>query len=405
MIISCPECNLNVSDKALQCPHCGYPMSRNIVVKPRSKNKRRRLPNGFGQISKVNYQNIRKPYRAQISIGKKENGRPIVRNLKPIAYFETYNEAYEALLEYNRNPYDLDADVTMSELYEKWLEEYEKALNSNSSIRTVKAAWGYCSDIYNMRVKEIRARHIKGCINDGKSLVRGEYKESSPNMKSRIKSILNLMLDYAVEYELADKNYARTFNLSDDIVKDIDSQYRGHIPFTDDELNILWSHKYEYYVQIILFQCYTGWRPQELCELKISNIDIENWTITGGMKTDAGTNRIVPVHDKIKEIVLENYKNGSEYLFTCKDTNTRSKKLTYDKYRRRVEMVVKKYNLNPDHRAHDARVTFVTKAKKYNVNEYAIKRIIGHTITDLTEKTYTKRDIDWLREEMQKIKE
>lgn len=405
MIISCPECNLNVSDKALQCPHCGYPMSRNVTIRPRPKNKRRRLPNGFGQITKITNKNIRNPYRARITIGFNQSGKPIVRNLKPVAYFETYNEAYEALIEYNRNPYDLDSDMTMKELYEKWVEEYEKTLNSDSSIRTVKAAWRYCSDVYNMRVKEIRARHIKGCINNGKSFVRGEYKESSPNMKSRIKSIFNLMLDYAVEYELADKNYARTFNISDDIIKDIDSQSRGHIPFTDDELNILWSHKDDYYVQALLIQCYTGWRPQELCELKISDIDIENWTITGGMKTDAGTNRVVPIHDKIKEIVLGNYNSSSEYLFACQDTNTRSKKLTYDKYRRRIEAIVKKYNLNPDHRAHDGRVTFVTKAKKYNLDEYAIKRIVGHSITDITEKTYTKRDIDWLREEMQKIKE
>ena len=29
------------------------------------------------------------------------------------------------------------------------------------------------------------------------------------------------MLDYAVEYELVDRNYARTFKLSEDIFKDI----------------------------------------------------------------------------------------------------------------------------------------------------------------------------------------
>ena len=49
MLIKCPECDLQVSDKATFCPHCGYPLQPDIKQrKPRSKNnKRRRLPNGF----------------------------------------------------------------------------------------------------------------------------------------------------------------------------------------------------------------------------------------------------------------------------------------------------------------------------------------------------------------------
>ena len=26
-LIKCPECELQVSDKAITCPHCGYPLS------------------------------------------------------------------------------------------------------------------------------------------------------------------------------------------------------------------------------------------------------------------------------------------------------------------------------------------------------------------------------------------
>ena len=28
MLIKCPECKLQVSDKAITCPHCGYPLKR-----------------------------------------------------------------------------------------------------------------------------------------------------------------------------------------------------------------------------------------------------------------------------------------------------------------------------------------------------------------------------------------
>ena len=43
-------------------------------------------------------------------------------------------------------------------------------------------------------------------------------------------------------------------------------------------------------------------------------------------------------------------------------------------------------------------------AKKYKVDEYAIKYMVGHQITDITEKVYTRREFAWLREEIEKIK-
>ena len=73
-------------------------------------------------------------------------------------------------------------------------------------------------------------------------------------------------------------------------------------------------------------------------------------------------------------------------------------------YSHRVEKIVNKLELNPEHRAHDGRIQFATMAKDAKVNEYALKRIIGHKIDDLTEKTYTKRKREWLMEEILKIK-
>lgn len=55
------------------------------------------------------------------------------------------------------------------------------------------------------------------------------------------------------------------------------------------------------------------------------------------------------------------------------------------------------------HRAHDPRVQFITQAKKFGVDEYAIKYIVGHQISDITERVYTKRDAEWLKNEIEKI--
>ncbi len=413
MLIKCPECELQVSNKALNCPHCGYPIdSRDKKKRTCNPRKRIRLPNGFGRITELNNPRLRKRFRVMVSVGKDSTGKPIGKLLKPNAYFETYNDAYAALIEYNKNPYDLDNDITVMELYEKWSEEYFKTLKNPSSIRTITSAWAYCSSIYNMRAKDLRARHIKGCMEEGRAKIKGVEKEPTAGMKSRIKSMFNLMFDYAVEYEIVDKNYARTFNVSDDILDEKEETKKAHIPFTDDEIQKLWDNIDTIpYADIVIIQIYSGWRPQELGLIELKNVDIENWTFKGGMKTEAGTDRIVPIHSKIQHLVKARYeealKHESDFLFNCIDTSTHKNnyKLTYDKYKYRFDKIVSAIKLNPEHRPHDPRMHFITMAKKAGINDNAIKKIVGHSSKDdVTEYVYTIRDIEWLRRDIEKIK-
>lgn len=262
-----------------------------------------------------------------------------------------------------------------------------------------------------MRVVDIRARHIKGCMEEGIATIRGKDKTPTATMKNKIKTLFNQMLDYAVEYELVDRNYSRTFNLSDDTIKEIKKVKKEHIAFSEDEMDILWQHVTDKkFVDVLLIQCYSGWRPQELGLIELCNVDLEKNIFSGGMKTDAGTDRIVPIHSKIRSLVEQRYKEaqelGSKYLFNYIEPigNRKNIKLTYSRYSRVVARIRDELNLNPLHRSHDGRKHFVTMAKKYKVDEYAIKYLVGHKITDITEKTYTEREFKWLREELEKIK-
>lgn len=127
-----------------------------------------------------------------------------------------------------------------------------------------------------------------------------------------------------------------------------------------------------------------------------------------GMKTDAGKQRIVPIHEKIKGLVKDNYDKASElgtgYLFNDKGrTHSGSYVMTYDKYSKRFKKVMNELNLNPEHRPHDPRMTFITRCKKSEVDEYALKEMVGHSIKDITESTYTVRDLEWLRKDLAKL--
>lgn len=41
MLIACPECYKNVSDKAEACPECGYPVARQIYLKEQEERKKK----------------------------------------------------------------------------------------------------------------------------------------------------------------------------------------------------------------------------------------------------------------------------------------------------------------------------------------------------------------------------
>lgn len=409
MLKKCPECKAQISDKAIICPHCGYPISTDasdkIAKKVKKASKRLRLPNGFGRITEIKNQNLRKPFRVMVTVGKTPEGKPIGKLLKPNAFFATYEEAYQALEKYHKNPYDIEKEITVRELYEKWYDEYKEE-KSQSISTLIQIAWTYCSSIYDMKVADVRARHIKGCIDDG-YVIKDSVKKPVPlTIKPRIKSLFNMLLDYAVEYEIVDKNFAKTFKIKSTITDNIEENKKEHVPFTDDEMKKLWNNLYTVEdVDILLIQCYTGLRPQELGLIQIKNVDLNNKTIICGIKTKAGKNRIVPIHSKIYKLIEKRYEiavnAGNEYLFTCLNSN---KCMTYDTYRRRFLKIIEHLNMNPEHRSHDGRVHFVTTAKRYNVDEYAIKYIVGHAIMDLTEKVYTKRNVQWLKAEIEKIK-
>ena len=374
-----------------------------------------KLPNGYGSVTKLSG-NRRKPYLARVTLGwnTDEQSGSTAQNRVTIGTYKTKKEALQALAEYSANPYDIQNDnLTLAELYQKWTESYFPTLESASSSRTIVAAWRYCHTIHNMRVKDLRARHIKGIMEDGyiipsRGKDAGQKVPASPGTKSRIKSMFNLMLDYALEYELVEKNYARTFDLSNDIIKEKEASTRGHIIFTDAEMQTLWDNVDSLrFVDWILIQCYMGWRPQELARLRIENVHLDEQYITGGMKTSAGKDRPVPIHPRIKHLVQQNYNQavelGSQYLFNDPLAVKGGMTITYDKYAGRFSKIMDALKFREDHRPHDPRKTFITMAKKAEVDEYVIKRLIGHRITDITEGTYTERDLEWLRAELEKM--
>lgn len=373
-----------------------------------------RRSNGEGSISYDKRRN--KPYRAKVTIGwelDEKTGRS-KQITKDLGSFKTKGEASRALAEYLKNPFDLsNKDITFSQLYHKWFDDF--IIDHKSHEYRIKSAYKYCSSLYNKKIREITIVDMKDCINNGSIIeirgkLKGERKFATPSTKEAMKYLFNHLLQYATEARLIEHNYAKDFTLDKKVFVEKKKNHKDKIPFTNDELDKLWkSIKFVPFADLIVYACYSGWRPGELIELKVEDVDLENGFIKGGIKTTAGKNRLVPIHSLVKPIVEKYYNEaisiGSKYLF-----NDISKKsgigLSYDQYLSRFNKVMDILKFRKEITPHYTRHTFITMAKsrKVNMNENIIKLIVGHEIGDLTEHIYTHRELEDLKEEIELIK-
>lgn len=339
-----------------------------------------RNPNGYGSVYKLSGKR-RKPFAARKTIGWDDNGKQI---FKFIGYYEKRQDALEALADFNTNPYDFKANsITFADVFEQWSKiKYEKV--SRSAINGYNAAFEASNILHNMKFVEIKTMHLQKVVDTcGKGY----------GTLRKIKSLYNQLFKYAMENDIVSKDYSNYV----DIGKNTESSSR--IPFTPKEIKRLFEvEPVVPFVDTILIMIYTGLRIGELLLIKNNDVDIENRTIKGGIKTDAGKDRIVPINHKIFNMIVKRKNNSHEYLIT----NAKNEKMLYDNYYREKFTPIME-QLNMKHKPHDCRHTFATLMNNAEANPTSIKKLIGHSSFSTTEKIYTHKDIEELRKAVELI--
>lgn len=358
-----------------------------------------RNPNGYGGITKLTG-NRRNPYRVRITAGweyDEKTGRHR-QQYSTLGYFPTRRDAMMALAAYNANPYDINAkSVTFADMFYKYISNEDL---TDSMKSTYKAAFKCLLPLHNMKMSDIKKMHLQDALNDnaGKSTI----------YLTKIRGLIKNIFAYCIDNDILEKDYSQNLKINGSDKKD-----SIHKPFTTEEIKILWdslnmaiplrvvrSETMDIYpVDTILMLIYTGMRPGELRELKTENVNIKERYLIGGIKTEAGINRIIPLHDDIVPLFEKRVNAGNEYLIPYKVTKPPS----HEQYANRFfKPVIKK--LNMQHLPHDGRHTFATFADKFIEDKFMTKRIMGHTIKDLTQNVYTHKDIPDMLKEVNKIK-
>lgn len=396
-LIKCPECQNSISSLSEKCNFCGLPKEYYSVSdlqtisepkkkkastsssanKSPSKRQFRRLPNGFGQIHTLTG-NRRKPFAAYPPTKSyKLNGNS---DTKPLGYFETWQDAYECLYEYNKNPYDVDKNkLTISELYEKFMNYRFQNLDGKkpSIYYSYTSAYKNISKIHNRIVNELSVDELQEII---------DSVTTSKSLNYNIKMLLTSMYKFADARNMVDKNYGAFLKTSDDVEEEETGE-----PFTLEDIQKFWQHSDNSTVQIVLILIYTGFR---IMELQTCTINLKDKSFIGGVKTKASKGRYVPMHEDIVDFVKNfDHKNFNASKFRENNFYPLMKELDIS--------IIDGKKRTP----HDTRHTYSWLADKAKIDIISKRMIMGHTKgKDVEDRVYGHRTHEELRIEMNKIK-
>ncbi len=350
--------------------------------------------NGTGTIIKLTG-NRRKPWMVKVP-EYNEYGAYTGHQI-PIGYFAERIDADYCLSEYNKSHGLFDVNkmqYTFAEVYNDFKREYyptkeeQKIMSETrekiagkigiSNMWQMSGSYKNSKILWNKKYVELRKHDFQMAINN--------TKEVGPSKLNHMISFFKKLDQYAKERGIIQMGYAQFLEIIPEEVK------RQKNAFTTKEIKTIWEHEGYIIADILLILLYSCMRIDEVLSLEIDNIFIDKNYMIGGLKTDAGKNRVIPIHNDIKYIIKKYYNPNNKYLFT----NELGNKLQYAKYRIDFNIFMEQLKMN--HISHEARLTGRSELDRKGANKICIDRILGHKSQGIGERSYTEKTITELIE-------
>lgn len=252
--------------------------------------------------------------------------------------------------------------------------------NSNNMITAFNNSVGLHDKIYSELVTSDFRDYI---FNSGKN---------EGSMKSMIKLYKN-MDKYAFSEKIISVKYAAELEYvsNDDYI----SNNPPRAPFTYEQIKYLWNihsetKEEELVRDILLLANYSGARAEELCFIYIKNIHLDENYFVGGLKTENGINREIPIHPLVKPIFEHYYDVKNQFLFMKEN----GKRLFYSDYNNYYQKFIEKHPFLLGKTAHCGRHGLETELKKLNVKSTIINSILGHKNGNVGDDVYNDITIE-----------
>lgn len=344
-----------------------------------------RRPNGSGCVIKMSGKR-RRPYAVRVFNGVvlDEQGKGHLK-YEYLGFFEKQTDALQFLEKYNSTPVTLAKPKVethkhkFSEIYELYISELKQTKDlSEQSYRARQSAYNHLKHFHNMIFEALT-------LDDLESEVQ-KLSHLSKSSVTNIKIVLRGMYFTALRHKYVQEDISALMITSHS--KEVKTE---HIPFSDKEIDILWEHKNELCARVFLILIYTGMRINELLSIKSEDVFLNERYMIGGIKTEAGKERIIPIAEKIVPLLDV----SGEYLIMV-DGN----KVTYPKARKIIESPLNDMGLK--HYFHDTRHTCASLMERAGVELLHRKLILGHKSTDITDR-YTHIDKKALIDDINRI--
>lgn len=391
----CKKCGNKLDESWIACPYCGKAKAK--------KRGRQQRANGEGTVFKRG-----KTYSLRITIGWIKTEKGYKQRFAEKGGFCTQRAAFEYIPELKKQAAEREqkklsraadySGITFEELYTKLMERDERRIK-RSTINCYKSAHKYFADLYHLPFAALNTEDWQLCIDDCPHGTR-----TQENMKALGTKMYKLAAELRVFGLSTSTDFAKLVWIDK---KDSESRK----PFTKGELKKI---KDAVTLQMpmadyILAMCYTGFRPSEFLELEHDAYDPVRQTLRGGAKTDAGKNRIVPVHPIIKAFVAERYLSGSEYLFPSPSGGQMSLDLFREKHfypaleAMGIQTAPKPGDeTRPERTPYSCRHTFATLMKDVTGSARDKAALMGHTSYEMT-LHYQHEDYESLKEIVEHI--
>lgn len=348
-----------------------------------------RLPNGFGSVVKLPGRR-RKPYLARKTIGWTEDGKQI---RKSIGTYPSRKAAIQALVEYNDNPIDIDEayNKTLGQIYEDYAERAYKELQ-RGTINNYKAAWKRLKVLADTPMRHLRTSNFQKIIDEmiDEGLSRSALEKA--------KTLCGILCDRAMADGIITINYGKQIRLPK-------ARKAKRATFTMQEVELIYqrAESGDIWAGTVMIMLYTGMRVGELLTILRDHVDVQNWVFVGGIKTDAGKDRPVPIHSKIKPYVQYWYDSsteaGGKYLI-----HRNGEPISVGYYRTKFYYPALRHagverHLTP----HSTRHTFASMLDRAEAREAHIAELMGHADFAVTRDVYTHPHIEALRETIERL--
>lgn len=351
-----------------------------------------RNPNGYGSVYKLSGKR-RRPFVVSITTGYNESTGKQKRQI--IGYYTTRKEAMQVLADYNTNGIVIKSDMTLEQIYNDWsARKYPQA--SEQAVRCDKMAWKKFAALHNKPITNIRTAELQKIIDDNSNL--------SVSSLKKIKTLAGQLFKYAMQNDIVQKNYAQFIEICTKDKKPEEKKI-----FTELQLQQIERLAKQELVTnqpllfaSILILCYTGFRISEFLQLSnpfslVRNEQHQIIALQGGLKTEAGKNRIVPIHPRIQPYINALAALNNAYLYTKND-----KPISSHYYRNFIwhpcmqQLNIK--NMTP----HNTRHTFASLCERAELSPVKIEKLLGHTNYQMT-KHYTHTELKDLQSAVNKL--